>query len=338
MSEQEQDSIASLGEFRLIDRIREKTESLPDPEVGIGDDAAVLAFGGEEILLTTDAFVEGVHFDPGIGNWNQIGARMITAAVSDVAAMGGTPRHAVVSLCSPPDFSLDAFDALVDGLIASCKRYRTALVGGDTVHTTGALVVSVTVTGAVTGKPILRSGARVGDTLAVTGWLGGSHAGLLASRDESLLQQFPQLATRHLEPAARVQEGELLASSGRVTSMIDISDGLSSEAHHLAGSSNVGLAVHTNRIPFIDGLENFAKKVGETPLQMALASGEEYELLFTVSQGDPGEVDRFFRYLREKTGIEITPIGEVLPAGEGVVLVLGDGERKPLPATGYHHF
>jgi thiamine-monophosphate kinase len=330
--------VRDFGEFRLIDRIKEKMDALPEPEVGIGDDAAVLTFGAEEIVLTTDAFVEGVHFDPVIGSWEQIGARMITAAVSDVAAMGGTPRHVVSSICIPPDFLLEAFDALAEGLIASCNRYGALLVGGDTVHTTGPLVVSVAVTGSIAQKPILRSGARVGNILAVTGRLGGSHAGLLAFKDDSLLSRFSGMVNRHLEPVARVREGELLASSGLVTSMIDISDGLSSEVHHLARASDVGIAVHAGRIPAMDGIAAFAKEVGEEALDVTLESGEEYELLFTLAAEDATKVDGLLEYLHETTGIEITPIGEVIPAREGVVLVLPDGSRRPLEARGYDHF
>jgi thiamine-monophosphate kinase len=322
----------------LIDRIRARTEAPPSPEVGIGDDAAVLTFGAEEIILTTDAFVEGVHFDPSIGSWHQSGGRMVTAAVSDVAAMGGTPRHAVVSLCIPPDFLLSAFDALADGMVAACRRYGTALVGGDTVRSTGPLVVSITVTGSTAGKPVLRSGARVVDVLAVTGRLGGSHAGLLVLKEESLLSTFSQMAERHLEPSARVQEGELLASSGLVTSMIDISDGLSSDVHHLAESSGVGISIHADRVPLVEGLDDLAKRVGRNSRDIALESGEEFELLFTVAAREPKEIDHLFLYVRERTGIEITPIGVVRPPEEGVVLVLPDGSREPLAPKGWNHF
>ena len=331
-------TVKGFGEFRLIDRIREKIPPPPDSEVGIGDDAAVLSLRAGDVLLTTDAFVQGVHFDPAITNWYQIGARMVTAAVSDVAAMGGTPRHVVVALCIPPEFSLRAFDALTDGLIDSSGIYGAVLMGGDTVSTTGPLVVAVSVTGLPAARPVLRSGASVGDILSVTGRLGGSAAGLLVLRDESLLAEFPEAAARHLEPAARVREGELLASSGLVSSMIDISDGLAAEIHHLAESSGVGFIVQAGGIPLFEGLGELAERLGKNPVEIALSSGEEFELLFTLSVEDPGEVDRLFQYLRSKTGIEITPIGEVRPPSEGIAMVMPDGSRNVLPAKGFDHF
>ncbi len=331
-------TVKGFGEFRLIDRIREKVASPPESEVGIGDDAAVLSLGAAEVLLTTDAFVEGIHFDPRIANLFQIGARMVTAAVSDVAAMGGTPRHVVVSLCIPPELRLSEFDALTDGMIASAETYGATLMGGDTVSTTGPLVVSVTVTGLPASRPILRSGAGLGNALGVTGRLGGAAAGLHVLRDEALQADFPEMGERHLAPVARVREGELLASSGLVSSMIDISDGLAAEIHHLAEASGVGFAIEAAKIPLFDGLGDLAGRLGDDPLEMALASGEEFELLFTLSVRDHQEIDRLFQYLHSKTGIEITRIGEARPSPDGIVLVMPDGSRNELPPTGFDHF
>ncbi len=331
-------TVSGFGEFRLIERIRAKVRPPRAPEIGIGDDAAVLLMRAGEILLTTDAFVDGIHFDSAIANGCQIGARMVTASVSDIAAMGGTPRHVVVCLCIPPDLRLSAFDALAEGMVTSAESYGAAFVGGDTVRTTGPLVVAVSVTGLPGARPILRSGAGEGDILAVTGRLGGCDAGLSVLRNESLALEFPDIAARHLEPRARVREGELLASSGLVTSMIDISDGLGAEIHHLAESSAVGFSVNASNIPMFENLAEAAARLDRDPLEIALSSGEEFELLFTLSIRERHEIDRLFEYLREKTGIEITPIGEVRPASEGVVLVLPDGSRRQLAPQGYDHF
>lgn len=338
MAGQDRETVDGFGEFRLIDRIRARVEAPSPPEVGIGDDAAVLACGPGEILLTTDAFVDGVHFDRQIATWPQIGSRMVTAAVSDVAAMGGEPRHLVVSLCIPSGFALSAFDGLADGIMASCKTYGVSLVGGDTVRTSGPLVASLALTGSAPGKPILRSGARQGDVLAVTGRLGGSLAGLMLLRSGRPLDGVQSLVRRHLEPLARVQEGRILAESGLVTAMIDVSDGVSSEAHHLAESSSVGIAIESEKLPLAEGLTDRARDLGNGPVEIALESGEEFELLFTLSSQDLQEIDRLFQCVKEKTGTEIHAIGEVRPHAEGVVLVHADGSRQPLPPKGYDHF
>jgi thiamine-monophosphate kinase len=335
--EEKRQTVGDFGEFRLIDRIRGKAGALGAGEVGIGDDAAVVSLG-THALLTTDAFIEGVHFDFAIADPYQAGARMVTAAVSDVAAMGGTPRHVVMSLCAPPALPLIVFDALTDGILASCSSYGAALVGGDTVRTSGPLVVSLAVTGLPAARPLLRSGAHPGDVLAVTGRLGGSSAGLEALRDPKLLADFPDLAARHLGPRARVHEGELLASSGAVTSMIDVSDGLSSEVHHLARASGVGIEVDTDRIPLFDRVGEIAARLGRDPVEMALSSGEEFELLFTLRVPDPEEIGRLFEYIRAKTGTEVTGIGEALPAGRGVVRVDSRGGARPLEVRGFDHF
>jgi len=329
-------TVKGFGEFRLIDRIRRIVEPPGPPEVGIGDDAAVLALDGG--LLTTDAFVEGVHFDPSTAGWRRIGARVVTAAVSDVAAMGGTPRHLVVCLCIPPEFLLSAFDDLAEGLVRSCESYGARLVGGDTVRTAGPVVVALTVTGETATPPVLRSGASVGDILAVTGTLGGSAGGLEALRMESLASEFPSLVRRHLEPRARVEEGRRLAASGLVTSMIDVTDGLASEVHHLASASHVGVRLRGGQVPIIADVDRLAARLGRDPLEMALESGEEFELLFTVSAQDPAGIDRLVEYVQEKTGTPITQIGEIRPRDEGVVLARSDGTVQPLPPTGYDHF
>jgi thiamine-monophosphate kinase len=331
-------TVGGFGEFRLIERIREKARPPRAPEIGIGDDAAVLLLSAGQVLLTTDAFVDGIHFDPAIANWYQIGARMVTAAVSDVAAMGGTPRHVVICLCIPPEFLLSAFDTLTDGMIASAEKYGAVLVGGDTVRTAGPLVVAVSVTGFLGAGPVLRSGATAGDVLAVTGRIGGCDAGLAVLRDASFAEEFPEFGLRHLEPVARVKEGELLASSGLVSSMIDISDGLAAEIHHLAEASDTGFVVDAARIPLFEGLRKVAGRLGKDPLEIALGSGEEFELLFTLTAKDQQEMDRLFDYLAERTGIQITAIGEVRPKSEGIVLLRPDGHREPLPAKGYQHF
>lgn len=330
-------TLKGYGEFRLIDRIRQKAGDLSHPEVGIGDDAAVLSLG-ERTLLTTDAFVEGVHFDPAIGSWCQIGARMVTAAVSDIAAMGGSPRHVVASLCAPQDFSVSAFDSLADGLIGACRSYGAVLVGGDTVRSTGPVMVSLAVTGSVDGSPILRSGARVGDIIAVTGRLGGSLAGLLVLKDKTLAGKFLGAVGRHLEPRARVEEGKILASSGLVTSMIDISDGLSSDVHHLAESSGVGIAIDAERIPMMESVDQISANLGKKTLEVILQSGEEFELLFTLSSKDPQGIDRVLEHVGERTKTEITRIGEVRPSAEEVTLAFADGTSRSLPPQGYDHF
>ncbi len=264
-----------MNEWEWIELLRTRATAVPDGGIGIGDDAAVLAFAGENLLVTTDTFVEEIHFSSRWSSWPRIGRKMAEAAISDVAAMGGIPLAMVAGFSAAAE-SAAAAPGILEGLLAS----GVPLIGGDT---TGAAAGSMTMTITVLGRaarPVLRSGARPGDRLWLSGPLGGAAAGLLS------LNRGLGLSTceaRFLDPRAR---GDISGAWGAsATAMIDISDGFAAECHHLAESSGVRIVVDEAALPLFPGIE-----AAGDPLAMALGSGEEFELLATAAQLLPGGI------------------------------------------------
>jgi thiamine-monophosphate kinase len=314
---------APLSEFELIARLaaRLKPPGVPGA-VGIGDDCAALPDGGGFLLLTCDAAVEGRHFTPGRTSHAAIGWRIATANVSDIVACGGRPTAALVSLGVPPGLPPETLDALYDGLARAAGHYGFDVLGGN-VSGSGQLWVDLFMLGRA-GRFISRAGAQPGDLLAVSGPLGDSAAGLALLLQGKAPPTPPPhadaLMERHLRPLARLDLVEPLAQAA--TAAIDISDGLASELHHLAARSGVRLDVEAERIPRSPELIACAAAMGWDPLRMALGSGEEYALLFTVPRG--GGLSAF-------GGLGTRIIGEVR-AGAGVYL---DGE--PLAPAGWDH-
>ena len=359
------------GEFELIRRIR---AALPEPDpsvlIGVGDDAAAVEPGpGMTTLLTTDTFVEGVDFDLAFSSWRQIGWKSLAANYSDIAAMGGVPRHALTTLCLPARRTAKDVDALYAGFrdLTRHTGLSVSIVGGDLSSTDGPTVLSITVTGEAAGKHITRrNGARVGDTLCVTGHLGASEAGLRLLRSarerpvagrlatgkpvaggqaperpatgklapERLLGRFENVLCRHRTPVPRVREGGILARSGWVHAMIDVSDGLSSDALHLCRSSGVGLNLDGTALPIADETRRAMEELRLDPVRTALESGEEFELLCAVA---PDRVDRLAAELAERTGTPLTPIGECVSEDRGCVFTDHAG-TQPLRPEGYDHF
>lgn len=286
--------------------------------VGIGDDAAVLSVPeGHELLLTTDLLVEGVHFERAGLRPESLGWKALAVSVSDIAAMGGRSAHAVVSVALR-DGESDAFaDGLLAGLLECAARYGVAIVGGDTTASPGPVVVNVALTGFVpAGRAVLRSGARPGDLLCVTGALGGSILG------------------RHLRVVPRQDEALLLVQGCEVHAMIDLSDGLSSDLGHLLDESRVGAEIWDDRIPVHDDARALAARDGRPALDHALDDGEDYELLFAVEEG----VAR--RLAGEGLGgTRVTPVGRVVPPGRYVRLPHeGSDAARPVERRGYDAF
>jgi thiamine-monophosphate kinase len=316
------------GEFAAIERIRRLLPPAPEGETWIGDDAAVVGgTAGERMLLATDAVVEGVHFDLDLVDAADVGWKALAVNVSDVAAMGGRPLHALVSVVGA---GADMLDRLMRGLADASTAYRCDVVGGD-LSSGPCLVVAVAVTGTTDGRrAVLRSKALAGDVLYVTGPLGRSAAGLrvLRARAGALADQagppwergstgdsqFAELAAAYRRPVARVAEG-LAASAGGATAMIDVSDGLGIDLDHLATASGVGVVLDT--VPIADGASR----------EEALAGGEDYELVFAA--GDPDAVARAFAEASLRPPIRI---GRCVP--ERTLRLLG---ADPLPATGWEH-
>lgn len=326
--------LKEIGEFGLIDLI--KQDAIVDPAdvvLGIGDDAAAYRPApGLLQLLTTDMLVENVHFLLDKTTPWQLGYKAVAVNLSDIAAMGGRPRHAVVSLGLPAALPVEFVVSLYQGMKEICREFGVNIIGGDTVASPAGLVINVAVTGEVAPAGLLtRAGARVGDAVVVTGPLGDSAFGLdllLAGGWEQFAFAWP-LVTAHLTPRPQVAAGALLAGWG-ATGADDISDGLASEAHELAKGSGVGIRLYADRIPLSPSLLQAAAHLGRRPLDYALYGGEDFQLVFTISPADLARAPQDF--------VPLAVVGEVTDAAAGVVLVSADGAVVPLEPRGYNHF
>lgn len=327
-----------LDEFGFIKHLTSRLGAAQrDVRVNIGDDAAVLAQRvDEELLVTTDAMVQGIHFASQTMEWADVGYKALAVSISDIAAMGGDARHAVVSLAVPKDVELADMESLYDGLNEISQTYDCAVVGGDVVGTSGPLVITTTVMGYVPkGQAVLRSGAKVGDVVFVTGSVGSSDAGLkllLSGGPVIAKDEAAELMLRHRRPTPRIGAGQLLRQLG-ASSLNDVSDGLASELNEIASASSVRIRVFGPRIPIAPAAQNFARARNENPLDYALYGGEDYELVGTASPFV------FARVLAQcpAFGVSITQIGRV-EAGDGVVLEDEKGRLDVLLARGYNHF
>ena len=338
--------IAALGEFGLIDRMKERLVDIPRSEnliEGIGDDAAVYRAGdGVLHVVTTDVLIEGVHFDRTFIPMSFLGWKAISVNVSDVVAMNAKPLYATVSAGMPRNFSVEMMEGLYDGMAEACKAYGMELVGGDT-STAHALYLSVTVIGEVREQDVVfRRGANVGDYLCMSGDVGGAFAGLkvLLDQREQLenlgeafepdLDAFQYVIQRQLRPRARMDVIESLREAGiRPTSMIDISDGLASEVHHIARRSQVGATVRIPAVPFDPETRAVADQFLDEVDAYALFGGEDYELLFTVDEKDVPAID-------EMEGVSV--IGTMEEATKGVRAYSPETGLMPLHPAGYQHF
>jgi thiamine-monophosphate kinase len=350
-ADREDPALTALGEFGLIARIRRRTRiRSAGAVVGIGDDAALLAVeAGDRLLVTADMLLDGVHFQWGWGCFRELGRKAVAVNVSDIAAMGGRPGYALLGLGIPSaGVTLDALDALLAGMEEEAEAHGVSLVGGDTCASRGGLVLSLTLIGfASPAGPVLRSGAKPGDGLWVTGTLGGAAAGLLALEEGFRPgAPWPERLARpawagtaeeaaihaalagHLTPVPRVAAGQALV--GRATAMIDVSDGIASDAGHLATEGRVGVRVEARQVPIHAGARVVGRLAGRDPLDLALRGGEDYELLFTAA-ADPGPV-----LAAVAPGLAVTRIGEVTAEMGVALLDHGDGRVEPL-GGGFDH-
>ncbi|ADG81594.1 thiamine-phosphate kinase [Thermincola potens] len=332
--------IAEIGEFGLIKRISSNLEFRRQGLImGIGDDTAVFRPGeGKWLLMTTDMLVEGIHFSGHFASYEQIGWKAVVVNVSDIAAMGGIPACATVSIGIPPQLELEAVEEIYRGMRKAARTYELNIVGGDTVKCPPLLVINVTLVGeADEGKVIYRSGAAPGDIICVTGPLGGSAAGLqlLLNRDLECPEEARREALSfHLEPQARVKEGLLLSREGLATSMNDISDGLASELHEISQASNTGFVIDYDLIPIADATKAVAKSYGTDPVHWALYGGEDFELVFTVKPRALEKVERLFA----KCGFSLYRIGHVTEKEKGYLMRGGPGGEIQISPRGYNHF
>jgi len=304
-------------------------------KTGIGDDAAVFKVkAGFECLVTTDLLIEGVHFDLSYTGPKDLGYKALASNLSDIAAMGGEPLLYFVSIAAPGEMDFRDFKRIFAGMEEAAAGAR--LAGGDTSGTPGPLFISVSVIGQVEkGRAVKRTGAKPGDGIWVTGTLGDSAAGLeiLKAGAGTITRGAEKyLISRHLRPEARVEAGRLLNKSGVASSMIDISDGLSSDLRHIADASGAGAVIFEEKLPISRELTAYAGR--ERAVRLSLSGGEDYELLFTV-RGLKGE--RGLPALGKRAGVTFTKIGEVLK-GDRAYLELENGIRKALKPEGYEHF
>lgn len=329
-------------EFSLIRRWtkRAKSHQGEGVSVGIGDDAAVVSFTpGREVVACSDAMIETVHFLRETMEPEDIGYKVLVSNISDIAAMGGVPRFALVTIGVSPAWTAAECERIYDGLYEAAALYGVQLIGGDTVATPDALHLSVTVLGEVeSGKALLRSAATPGQLLFVTGQLGGSAAGLhvmleAKKRGEVIPPRWHALLQRHRRPQAQVTAGRLLANSGGALN--DISDGLASELWEIAEASGVRLVIRPEQVPLHPDAVAYAQQLIATdPLQWALFGGEEYQLVGTINRQAAVEVQE--RFHRE--GLSLTIIGYVEEGEPGVYTLDQDGNRQRLHKGGYNHF
>jgi thiamine-monophosphate kinase len=322
-----------LGEFGFIARIRGAVHDAPEVVLGIGDDCAALELPAGDLLLTTsDLLIEGVHFRRDWTGMEDLGRKSVAVNVSDIAAMGGTPRFLYLALGVPADLALDDLEALVGGFLAGCTEYGATLAGGDTCRSPGPLFISVTAEGSIPpGELVRRSGARPGDAIYVTGTLGDS---ALALYDlERGRTPAAELLARHHRPTARSTAGRRLAAAGLATAMIDISDGLLADLGHILAAGPAGAILETAALPLSPPA---AARLEAQPelLGLVLGGGEDYELLFTVT---PEKEPRLAALARDWP-LPVTRIGRVTPPDGGLLVKGRDGRTRAVTPRGFNHF
>jgi thiamine-monophosphate kinase len=325
-------NLESLGEFGLINRIACQVKQGAAVEVGIGDDAAVTSpTAGTLTLTTTDMLVEGIHFDLTLCDPTTLGRKALSVNLSDIAAMGGEPRHFLLSMALPSCTSLEFIDDFIRGALSIAELFGVSLIGGDTCSSAGGLVISVTVMGEqVPGKVVHRRGAAAGDLVFVTGTLGDSALGLqMLKRGE----RGGWATDRHLDPSPRVREGVALAEAGIPTAMIDVSDGLLADLGHILEQSAVGARLELEKIPLSSFFLEKCRPLCDESISLALAGGEDYELLFTAPALRSQEIFDLLQHL----GTPVTVVGEIT-AGRGLRVMMEDGGEYRITKMGFNHF
>jgi thiamine-monophosphate kinase len=336
----ERTELSRLGEFGLIKHLTQFVDLKHESSIkGVGDDAAVIDNKGKQTVVTTDMLVEGVHFDLMYVPLKHLGFKSVAVNVSDICAMNATPQQITVSMAVSNRFSLEAIEELYQGILLACKKFKVDLVGGDTTSSQMGLVLSITAIGQAEPEELVyRDGAKEGDLLCVTGDLGGAYMGLqILEREKKIFMETPSIQPdlegkdyiiqRQLKPEARTDIKSLLKDMEvKPTSMIDISDGLASETLHICTQSNTGCNLYEEKIPIDPLTYNTARELNLDPTVCALSGGEDYELLFTIDSSD---------YNKIKGNPNITVIGHMTHAKEGINLITKGGSSTPLKAQGW---
>jgi thiamine-monophosphate kinase len=337
-----QTKISELGEFGLIDRLTRDIQIKNESTLkGVGDDAAVLDYKNKLVVVSTDLLTEGIHFNLMYVPLKHLGYKSVVVNLSDIFAMNAKPLQITVNIALSGKFSVEAVEELYSGIHLACEKYGVDLVGGDTTSSLTGLTISVTVLGeAEKDELVYRSGAKPTDLLCVSGDLGGAYMGLqLLERENEVfkvnqnmqpqLEGYDYILERQLKPEARGDIVDAFKKLGvKPTSMIDISDGLSSEIMHLCKNSGVGCNVYEDKIPMDYQTKKMAEELNINPLVAALNGGEDYELLFTIPLSD---------YEKVKNDPDFTIIGHITEAAEGTNLIASGGTVIPLTAQGWNH-
>ena len=332
--------ISSLGEFGFVERLtKDITTTNKETVKGIGDDAAILQFSDdEEVLITTDLFMEGVHFDLTYFPLKHLGYKAVVANISDIYAMNGTPKQITVSLGISRKFCTEDIEELYSGIRLACEQYGVDIVGGDTTSSLTGLAISITATGtAPKGTAVRRSTAKETDLICVTGNLGAAYMGLqllerekIATAGQDMQPDFAgkeYILERQLKPEARKEVIEKLRSENiKPTAMMDISDGLASELMHICRQSGVGCRIYEERIPIDYQTAVMAEELNLNVITCALGGGEDYELLFTVPIADHEKVAAMK---------DVRVIGHIVSDSMGLALITRDGVEMQLKAQGW---
>lgn len=350
MTNSSSSSLSNLGEFGLISRIAAGVFAHESVIAGIGDDAAVTALSaGMQLLTSTDMLLEDVHFRRAWHDPYRLGRKSLAVSISDIAAMGGIPRWALLSLAIPPDLPLDFVDDFVRGFLAMASENRVVLIGGDTCSSSSGLVVSVTIMGEQFPPLVVRrSGARPDHDIWVTGTLGDAALALqLLEEGAPDLAQPPGsaspplsgvegdgfLISRLLDPAPRVAAALALAEAGLPSAMIDVSDGILADYGHIAEQSGVGGRILLDDLPLSAPFRRHAASLPAIPCELALSGGEEYELCFTAASSSREKIVDCMK----KCGIAVTRIG-IVTSSPGVTAVNPDGSPHRVQTEGFNHF
>ena len=336
----ERTEIKDLGEFALISRLtKDLTKNRPSTLLGVGDDAAVIDPLGKRVVITTDMLVEGVHFDLSYVPLKHLGYKAVIANLSDVCAMNAKPTQIVIGLGVSNRFSVEALEELYSGVKTACELYKVDLVGGDTTSSPSGLTLSVTAIGLVDGDAVVtRGGASAGDLLVVSGDLGSAYMGLqVLEREKEVFKEAPKaqpdlenhsrIIERQLKPEARTDIiTELSDLKVKPTSMIDISDGLASECFHLMAASGLGVRIYEDKLPIDPKTYDTAREFNLDPTVCMLSGGEDYELLFTITQED-------FEKIRNHPKLSI--IGHMTEDPKEHIMVTKNGQDIELKAQGW---
>lgn len=328
--------IRELGEFGFIDRIKKGCLNRKSGVMaGIGDDCAVLkSSGGSAILLTTDMLVESVHFRCDRTTPFLLGHKSLAVSISDIAAMGGNPKEALVAIAIPKQSEIEFLDGLYDGIKSIAAEYDINLLGGDTVSSPKNLVISITLMGdALEDEVLYRSGAAIGDIIFLTGTVGSSAAGLDLAIKSRQFDKKDLLLAAHFDPVPHVKAGRVIASSKAANSLIDVSDGVASDLGHICTASGVGAIIEFARVPVTELLREYCKKYDLSLEELALHGGEDYVLLGTAPENSAGTLEKAL-----KSGdCSFFPIGKITK-DKGIKVQYDDGSIREINNSGFDHF